>query len=125
MTADEADEKAEETGLGDATENIVEGNLVDDGIHKEDRVDIELQHCDHHAAKNPHGIGNHRQEGKHQRDGGDLRHDQLFDVIAADGAQGIDLLRHFHGAQFRRHAGAHTPPHQQGGDHRSQLSQDR
>src|SRR3989442_866495 len=49
MTADEADEKAEEKGLGDDAENIVEGNLVDDGIHKEERVDIELQHCDHHA----------------------------------------------------------------------------
>ena len=58
----------------------------------------------------------------HRRD--QPRHHQIFDRIGGQRGQGVDLLGHFHGADFGGDGGGDAARHHQAGDHRPQFAGD-
>ena len=78
-----------------------------------------------HAAEYAQQVGKHREQGQgdHQRD--HLGQDQQLQRRDADGAHGIDLLGHGHGANLRRIGGAGTSGDDDRGHQRCEFAQHR
>lgn len=104
IATDGRDNKAREEGLHEAT-NYVAGDQGHVG-GVEVGLTVELQEIDgdETSAGRPTGVGDDGEEEEHEDGGDEARGDELADGIGSQGTHGVDLLGHFHGAEFAGHA---------------------
>src|SRR5215471_19796019 len=98
VAADKGDEPAEGHALAEAAQEVLHHHPVGDSVPVEIGVDVTVEDGDVHEAYHHHRVGQRGHEWKDDEGGEDAGHDELLHVVDAEGAQGVDLLRHLHGA---------------------------
>ena len=94
-------------------------------FHKLGKPHAQLGTRHQHAAQHAQQVGKHRQQRQGQQQGQQLGQHQHFQRRNADGAHGIDLLRHRHGAYLCGIGRARAPGNDDGRHQRRKLAQHR
>ena len=88
----------------------LEEHALERRLHEEARADVELERADEDARPSvPSATANMLRSGITIIAASDAREDELLRRVAAERADGVDLLGHVHRAHLGRHAAADAP----------------
>src|SRR5574341_1555673 len=122
VAADQADHGPEHERLDQPEPDVRDLGEVDAVVDVRDRVGPEHLHADKIPAADADDHAEDRQEEHHDRAREEAGHHQVLDRVRGHGRKRVDLLRHFHGPELRRHGGARPPRHHEAGEHGPELA---
>src|SRR5258706_11967230 len=125
VTRDQPDEQREESRLAEPAQDIVQNQGAGHVLDVEGGGLAQRRHRHHQPPHDTDEVGEDHQERQHDDDRQHLRHHELPHGARGHGADGVDLLRHLHGADLGRDPGSHPPAHHEGGEHGTQLPHQR
>ncbi len=122
VAGDDGDDGAEDEGLDQARRDVVQIGVVKHVVPEAGGIDAQEEGADHVGGKDAdaNGAGSEQRHDGHH--GQETRHDEIIDRVGGQGAQGVNLLGHAHGAQFGGDGRADAPGDHQAGQDRAEFA---
>src|SRR5450830_1199906 len=124
-TAHERDDGGEHGRLANADQIRGDAHGLDEAVEKLAKAHTKLRARHQHAAEHAKHIGKHGEQWQHDHQRDDLGQHQQFQRRNTQGAHGINLLGHGHGADLRGVSRAGPPGDDDRGDQGRKLAQHR
>src|SRR5258708_2661198 len=122
VAADGGDDEAENERLAQSHDHVGVVERLVGLVPVLKGIEPEQRDGDEPSADQSHQIGDDGQEKKHEHCRNNPGRDQLLVRIGAQGAHGVNLLGHLHGAEFAGDAGSVAAGHHQTGEHRPEFA---